>query len=310
MDRETTAKTFAEAQLGGATEHFASPLTVLASPAWRGVEADIWRATRGDKSVIVKHYHPDTAFYVDLAAAIAAAQQAADQGAGPKVLAIDADNGMMAMEDLNEGWRAGGLHDNADATTRANVIAAKKAIQAGAALPRDGDIFTEIRALVAHNKSVKSSLPKNIEGFMDYVAQAEAALGALGVDKKPCHRDGNTANLMVGPENAVKLVDYDMAANSDPYEDVGCYLMEMHEREHEARDGFVEWFGAFDEGLFQRAMTYGILDDLRWGLIGTALAAKSDRPALEFSKYACWRFLRFEQNSQRSMAGDRLRKMA
>ncbi len=41
--------------------------------------------------------------------------------------------------------------------------------------------------------------------------------------------------------------------------------MEFFDGEQEARAGFEEWEGRFDEGLFQRAMVYGMADDLRWG---------------------------------------------
>lgn len=296
--------------LDGAPDSCESPLTVLASPAWRGIEGAVWRATRGDHSVILKQYHRDTAYYVDSTAAIAAARQAADQGAGPKVLAAWEAEGMFAMEDLCDGWRAGGLQDNADPVIRTNIIAAKKAIQSGPAYGRKGDIFAQLRDLLTYCRDNHArSLPRNIDAYMDFAAQAEMAIRAVGIDRKPCHRDGNTANLMIGPDKAVRLLDYDLAADCDPYEDAGCYLTEMHEREPEARAGFEEWFGRLDEPQFQRAMTYGILDDLRWGLIATGLAAKSDRPQLEFAKYASWRFLRFEQTSQRSLSGDRLRTL-
>ena len=61
-----------------------SPLTVLASPAWRGVEADVWLAGANGRSTILKHYHADTEFYVDCRAAIEAACEAGKLGVGPK----------------------------------------------------------------------------------------------------------------------------------------------------------------------------------------------------------------------------------
>lgn len=309
-ERHDMVRQMAEELLGGPCDSCEPPLTVLASPAWRGVEGAVWRAARGGQSIIIKQYHSDTAHYVDSGAAIAAARHAANQGAGPWVLADWPADSMFAMEDLNIGWRAGGLQDNACGTTRANIMAAKKAIQAGPAYGRSGDIFADIDRLLAHCRSLGSRLlPKNIDAYKDFAERAKVAMSPLGVERKACHRDGNTANLMVGPDKAVRLIDFDLAADCDPYEDAGCYLMEMHEREAEARLGFEEWFGTFNEGLFQRAMVYGILDDLRWGLIATSMATRSDRPALEFAKYASWRYLRFEQNSQRSLAGDRLRTL-
>lgn len=309
-ETETEIRTLAENRLGGPLDAFESPLTVLASPGWRGVEAEIRLARRDEKTEIVKRYHADVAGYVDIPAAIAAARMAGKVGAGPKVLHADPDNGLLVMEHLGDGWRAGGLHDCIVPDIRANTIAAKKAIQAGPRLPRDGDICAEIDAL--HAACVKSGadLPANIGAYMAFVDQARGALSAAGADKVPCHRDGSTSNLMIGPGHAVRLLDYDMAANSDPFEDVGVYLTEFFERDPEAREGFEEWLGRFEEKLFQRARVYGILDDLRWTLIGLLMSATSPRRSLEFSKYASWRLMRFVDASQRSSAADRLRRIA
>lgn len=304
---ETRLKDIATRRLGGAPDVFASPLTVLASPAWRGIEAAIWLARRGDKSEIIKQYHEDVGIYVDIPASIEAARLAAEVGAGPAVLQADPENGTLIMEHLGEGWRAGGLHDCVVPDIRRNTIAAKKAIQSGPLMPRDGDICAEIEALHATCVAQGADLPLNIDAYMAFIRQARAALAAVGADKVPCHRDGSTSNLMVGPQGAVKLLDYDMAANCDPFEDIGCHIIEFFECEPEAREGFEEWHGRFDEKLYQRARLYGILDDLRWALIGFAMSASSPRTTLEFSKYASWRLMRFVEMSQRSQAADGMR---
>lgn len=309
-NRQALVRARAEARLGGSLDSLESPLTVLASPAWRGIEADIWLARRSDQSEIYKHYHTDLSHYVDPAGAIAAAKRAGDIGVGPRVLQSWDEDGLFAMEYLGNGWRAGGLHDSANTGIRKGIVAAKKALQVGQKLSRDADIFGEIRAAYAACTTYKASLPKNMAAFLGFAERAEQAMSRLAVERVPCHRDGNTANTMVGPGNTVRLVDYDLAANADPYEDIGCHLIELFDREPEARDGFVEWTGIFEEALFQRAMVYGILDDLRWGLVAFAMAASSPRTMLEFAKYASWRMMRFETTSQTSIAGDRLRRMA
>lgn len=305
--RSKQAQDRAEEILGRPAETFESPLTVLASPAWRGIEGDIWRASAGGRSIIVKCYHPDTAFYVNIEEAMTAAQQAAALGVGPAVLATWPQEGIFAMEDLGPDWRAGGLHDALDATSRARIIDRKKAFQAGARLPRDADIFRDIEELyrIAVDESVFTH--RDIAVFVEILREAGDKLRASGCDSVPCHRDGNTANLMVGPDGDVKLIDYDLSANSDPFEDIGSYLVEAFESEADARTGFEEWMGQFDEGLFQRAVLYGMADDLRWGLIGSIMGARSPRKTLEFSKYAAWRFLRLEAHGKHSDVFDRIR---
>lgn len=308
-NRSTLVRDIAARRLGGEPEAFESPLIVLASPAWRGVEGDVWLARRGASAEIYKHYHSDIGAYVDVTAALSAAKVASDMGVGPKVLEIIPQDGILVMEYL-EGWRAGGLHDSANSNLRGRVIAAKKTFHAGPRLARDGDIFADIASLHDACVAAAARLPLNIGAYLAFAEQARQAIAALGADKVPCHRDGNTANLMIGPDGEVKLLDFDLSANADPFEDAGCYLIEFFECEPEARQGFEEWFGAFHEGQFQRSMTYGILDDLRWGLIGSLMAATSPRKSLEFAKYAAWRLMRFNEMSQRSQAADRLRSAA
>jgi hypothetical protein len=87
-------------------------------------------------------------------------------------------------------------------------------------------------------------------------------------------------------------------------------LFEFFETDADARNGFEEWHGSFNEGLFQRAMIYGLADDLRWGLIGSIMGAQSERSSLEFTKYAAWRFIRLQAQAKRSDANDRIRLAA
>ncbi|WP_112322201.1 phosphotransferase [Oceanibium sediminis] len=305
--RERSARLRAAQVLGAEPETFQNPLTVLASPAWRGIEGDVWRASANGRSIILKHYHPDTRFYVDTAAAFEGAAQAGKLGAGPEILDQSPSEQMLAMEDLGSPWRAGGLHDMADPVIRNKVIVLRKSYQGGAALSRTTSIFAEIDALLRDARQQGCATHRDIAVFADFFDEARQKLQAEGMDSVPCHRDGNAANLMIGPDNAVKLLDFDLAANCDPFEDIGCHLVEVYESDTDARGGFEEWYGRFDEGLFQRAMIYGMADDMRWGLIGSIMGASSPRSALEFSKYAAWRFLRLEAKAKSSDANNRLR---
>lgn len=214
---------------------------------------------------------------------------------------------MFAMEDLGPDWRAGGLHHAPDPTIRANVIAQKKAFQSVAGLPRSTGILPEIETLLSMAQAHGCLTHRDIAVFAAFFTAAGQKLVAGGMDSVPCHRDGNTAKLMIGPGKAVKLLDFDLAANCDPFEDVGCFLAEFFESDADARVRFEEWHGSFDEGLFQRAMIYGLADDMRWGLIGSIMATTSPRKALEFSKYAAWRFLRLEARAKSSDANNRIR---
>jgi len=306
ITRAQKATEFAARFLSGAPQ-LHNPLSVLASPAWRGIEGDVWRAADGTESIILKHYHADTAFYVSPEAAINATTEAGRIGVGPKVLGADQKAGLLAMSDLRAPWEAGGLHHATNPAIRKAVIAQKKKFQQEATLTRSANIFDEIEELFALAVKADVATHRDIDVFINFSRAAARKIASLGANTAPCHRDGNTANLMVHADTSVQLIDFDLAANCDPFEDLGVYLREFFDLEPEARLGFEEWYGTFDEGLFQRAMIYGITDDLRWGLIGSILGAQSARRDLEFTKYAAWRFLRLETDAKGAGANDRIR---
>ncbi len=306
-DRERLVRTRAEELLQTKLEIFTSPLTVLASPAWRGIEGDIWRASADARSIILKHFHADIDFYVNTDSAIEGAKEAGRLGIGPDVIEQWPADQMFAMDDLDAAWRAGGLHDAVDPEIRKRAIIQKKTFQNLAKLSESASIFDEIETLHTLANDQNCFTHRDIDIFADFFHLAHQKLRAQGMDSAPCHRDGNTANLMIGPNSAVKLLDFDLAANCDPFEDVGSYLVEFFESDADARAGFEEWHGSFDEGLFQRSMIYGLADDMRWGLIASIMAAKSYRFMLEFSKYAAWRFLRLEAKAKQSDANNRIR---
>lgn len=307
LKRLNNAKLRAKEVLGAVPIEIASPLTVLASPAWRGVEGDVLRAANAEKSTILKYYHEDTGFYVDQRAAIEAATEAGKLAVGPVVVGSWVNEGMVAFEELSAPWGAGGLHHVINPDIRANVIDRKKTFQLGAALSKSTSIFDEITTFYKITQNEGITTHNDIIPFMDFVREAEKKLRSAGWDSSPCHRDGNTANLMVHTDNSVSLIDFDMAANCDPFEDIGAYLVEFFENDVDARSGFEEWHGSFEESLFQRSMIYGMADDLRWGLIGSIMGSRSPRTSLEFTKYAAWRFLRLEAQAKRSDANDRIR---
>lgn len=310
LKREQIARKFAGTILGVDLVEIHNPLTVLASPAWRGVEGDIWRAKTSENSIILKHYHADTHFYVDQIAAIAAASEAGRLGAGPKTLGSSDKEGIVAFVDLDRPWVAGGLHHVLDQSIRSNVIVQKKLFQNGASLHKSVSIFDEIEALYDITINSDIATHNDIIPFVDFIREAQKKISSLGMDKVPCHRDGNTANLMIHADKSVKLIDFDLAANCDPFEDIGAYLVEFFESDLDARSGFEEWYGTYNEGLFQRSMLYGFADDMRWGLIGSIMGAQSFRTSLEFTKYAAWRFLRLQAHVKRSDAYDRIRLAA
>jgi hypothetical protein len=270
-------------------------IPVLASPSWRGVDADVWRLTRADGvSIIAKVMDADTGRFSDVATSFAAACQAAEGGIGPKVLAADVAARTLVMEDLSadRGWSAGTLDKVLDRGVRLKVLETRKAFHRTKPLGRKLDLFKEIERLLVDCRSAKAPLPEDVDWLATSVKEAGDAIRASGIDHAPAHGDGNVSNLMFSDRGEIRLLDWDMASDMDPLLDAGAFLVEAHDSESDAAECFEAFNGRFDRALFNRAWLYGAADDFRWGLIGALLAGTSRRETYEFLKFGDWRFLR------------------
>jgi hypothetical protein len=286
-------------------------MPVLASPSWRGVDGGPWRVTskaKGD-SIFVKVMDMDAALYIDVPCAFEAARRASDLGIGPKVISADSDAGVLVMEDLNNGWRVGTLERMLDPKIADAVIAARRLFQKGEPLPKRKSVFDEIEHFYSAVTSASAQLPANTQWLVEELRFAAAALQSVDIAPVPIHGDGNVSNILISEAGEVRLIDWDRATTADPLEDLGSFLVEAFSQEPEARDAFVRYVGAFDENAFNRARIYGVADDLRWGLIGALLSAKSRRNTLEFYKFACWRFLRCSMAVREPRFGEALRRL-
>jgi hypothetical protein len=287
-------------------------IPILASPSWRGVDGFPWRATKksSGESIFIKVMDRDAELYVDVPCAFEAARRASDLGIGPRVMLADIQAGILIMEDLNHGWRVGTLERMLEPAIVDAVIAARRLFQAGKPLPRRKSVFDEIEHFYSAVVSAKAQIPVDAEWLVEELRFAAAAFQGLDIIPAPIHGDGNVSNILISDAGEVRLIDWDRATTADPLEDLGSFLVEAFAQEPEARDAFIRNTDALDEAAFNRARIYGVADDLRWGLIGALLAAKSARNTLEFYKFASWRFLRCRMAVREPRFGEALRRIA
>lgn len=283
----------------------------MASPMNQGVDALAYRVQAGASHprAWLKIMHDDARLFADPATAAEAAVRAGTLGAGPRVLASDPQSGALLMDDLSDTFRVGTLDRLIEPAIREAVVAAKKSLHGTAPLGRPRSVFDHIEALSVVAAEVGAALPGDLAFLRDNVRWAAGAIRASGVDIVPAHGDGNVSNVLIDGGGRVMLVDFDMAADMDPFEDLGSLLVEAHAFDPEARETFEMFHGRFDERLFNRARLYGVADDLRWGLITAILAKTSARTDLEFLKYSDWRMLRARFAVQDPRFEERVRRV-
>jgi thiamine kinase-like enzyme len=269
----------------------AAPAVV--SPVHRGVANACFRVEREEGgAVFVKLPQPDLAPLLDPPSAAAAARAAAGVGASPAVAGYDPESGALATAWLGEGWD----YARNDALSRPEVLEAalghKRRIHAGPPMPRRDGPFERIARLEALLASETVHVPADLAWMRGNLVEIEAAMAAAGTEAVPCHLDQPASNVMLGPDGAVLLVDFDSAGMADPWYDLGGFLTEAFQFDEGFHQGIEIYAGATSEALFARAKLWSVVDDFHWALWATWCFATSPRTQIEFFKYASWRFLR------------------
>jgi len=229
-------------------------------------------------------------------AVVANCQIASDAGVSPRLVHADPDTGLLVYALLGDEWTWAKVDALANPTVLANVVDAKKSLHQGPAFHGSFDVFATIAAYLKRVTDETIWVPSDVPEIAAHVREIGQAITAAGIDQKPCHGDGVASNIMIGPEDAVLLVDFDRAGNSDPYFDLGSLMLEAFQFEEDERQILEIYDGHFADVAYHRCKLYGVADDLMWALWGFISFHHSPRKDVEFTKYAEWRLLRARWN--------------
>ncbi|GAJ95479.1 phosphotransferase [Rhizobium rhizogenes] len=292
MQDDATIQTALEAVgLSGAT--LSGPIGGVVSPIHRAVENLCFFASKADQPrVFVKRFHDDMSQFIALDCVAEASRKAGELGIAPRLIHADPSNGVLVFEALDEEWAWG----HADVLRRPrvleNLLTAKRTFQKAQPLAEARSVFDLVAAYRQVAEEPCVILPAPVFTVSAAVQRIAGAIAAAGVDTVPCHADGVSSNVMVGPDDGVRLVDFEWARQADPAYDIGTVLAELLPFDGEALLAIEIATGKPDAGVLARARLYGAADDLMWALWGFINAAHSPRKHVEFFKYAEWRLLR------------------
>ncbi|SFA88089.1 Thiamine kinase [Poseidonocella pacifica] len=270
----------------------------LASPSYRALESQ--SAFVGE--TFVKRMHPEMMPWFDLDLAL---RGAATSLAGPKVVWGDAATGAIAMQAAPENWVTARQHHLQDADTMAAIVAALKTQHAGPALPTRFDPFALIDRVIEEHGARRIPLPDDILYLRRLIAQAEGLANASVL--VPCRNDGSASNILLGPDNAVWLVDFDRCGMNDPLYDLGVLMAEVTDLETDMATAFTAYYGTFDPVNFARARLWSHVDDLLHALWARLMAHISERNTVEWLKYGEWRLLRLRMMLRHPAFEEKLR---
>ena len=265
----------------------------MASPSWWGADSTRY-VLRGATTTFVKVLDPHAHRLVDASASFQAARSAGEAGIGPRVLGADPGPGVIAME-LVAG-RTGTLDRFASLDAVEQLAQARRRVHRLAPFARTATVFDDLHAALAEAARSGATLPPDVPHLVRRAALVERAVLASGADAVPCHADGNLSNVLVLDDGSVRLVDWDVATNCDPLQDVGALLAELcgpswSMGRLDGEEVFEVIWGSLDRTSFSRARAFGAVEMLRWAVVASCYDAFSPGTH-EYSKFADWQFLR------------------
>jgi hypothetical protein len=285
--------------LAGRTIRYGVACPGVASPSYHGVESATFLVAEdpdAEPAFFLKVTEPAAASLIDPAHAFDAAHRFAALGLAPEPLHLAAEQGAILFRHLGPEWRPATLDLLRRPDAVAAVIGAFGRISAGAPFGRRWSVFDGIRTLRAVIGAEADRLPPDLPPdawfLFDWCETIEAALAAAGTECRPAHADPHASNLLFAPDGGLRLVDFDMACDTDPHHQLGAFLNEICPFESEMRLGIEIAEGRYRTDVFSRCRAYAAADDLYWGLRALAMDRVSPRRSLEFRKYANWRLLR------------------
>jgi hypothetical protein len=296
------------AAFDGAELRYELAASPVASPVHRATASDCVRIETGQGGpVFLKALQPDMTGHVDYARVAKASRLAAERGIAPALILDHADDGVLGFELLGVGWRHATMGDLNHGTAIDAVLAAKLRLHEGDLLGWRFDVFARVVELATAARRAGVALPDDLDWMLRNVALAQGAIEAAGYELRFCHNDGVASNVMLGPGGAVRLVDFDLAGDNDPWFDVAVLLNEAFAFATDRRAALERLTGTRDPRLFNRCELYAAADDLMWGLWGVLVASTSDRTGIEFFKYGQWRLLRCQIAMQATSFEESLR---
>lgn len=237
------------------------------------------------ETFFVKLHGPGTEQFIDRQTALTAAKIAAEKKVGPQVLFHDDAKGIEVHEFLL-GYTSCDIVDAQNDVIRANIMSAYKDMHDGLMLGRDNTGLSQFEDFVAKVVGKSPLVPRDIDQLVWQGRRAKAAIEAAGITLTGCYNDAYISNFMRNEAADIKLIDWEYAANNDPYWDVAMFAFESFFDDIRGLSSILEMYeGAVRQDVLARSYLYiGVLA-VRWGLWAVHQSMTSPI-GFDFAKYS------------------------
>lgn len=261
-------------------------------PGHFAMDANVALYGCSDRGMAVVKLYPQ-ASGINIQRASDAYRLAAAAGVSPPILAVDEANQALAIAHPGNGWRTANGLDLDCPQYLAKWISALRLFHAQPLLgwgPQDQGIAPDGRVLVQPPAGLGIG---NWASLVSRIAWIDRCLAAVGSSLTPCHRDVYASNLLVGSDD-VLLIDFDHAADADPYSDIGALGLSVCDLPFDFAPLVEIYAGSARVDLVARARLHSIREDFRWGCMALHRHAENLNPPIDFLDYARARLMRCE----------------
>lgn len=263
----------------------------VASPLRLATEWAGYQISMGGEHCYAKVLHDDMRDWVDVRKVIEVSRIAAERGVTPMLRYEAVDEAVLVFSGLSHPWRWAKVSDIATPDRLSQLLGLKRSLHQGAKASFSLAPIEDIRWLLGQCRAHGVPLPKDADWLSNCASMAAEAIEASGFDRVTVHGDGVASNVLIGPDQAMQLIDFDRAGLFDPWHDLATTLNELYQFESEWRDGIEIWAGQCREADYARCRLHAFLDDWLWTLWGFWAGETSARN-VEFSKVGQWTLLR------------------
>jgi thiamine kinase-like enzyme len=269
---------------------FAGPveLTVIKG----GLSHRVVRVDAGGRRFVLRVLDPavtEAGLGVSMEQEIANTVQAAETGAGPRVLRVLPEQHALVLEFVD-----GVTLSAADVPDRLEGIAAAcQRLHSGRPFGNEFDIFDKLAEFLALCDRHGLGLPEGYAEQLPLVERVRQALAAAPLPRVPCHNDLLAENFIADGDR-VRIVDYQLSGQNDPCFELGDIAAEaLLDPDGVARLAAAYFGAALTERLSARVRLYLMMSNVTWtlwfrvhsGLLGGRAAADFDYAAEAAAKW-------------------------
>ena len=128
------------------------------------------------------------------------------------------------------------------------------------------DVFQMLRDYTRIARDLKAPMPQRLEAMLAVMDDIEKATARHKPRDVACHNDLLSENFIIDAAGKMWIIDWEYGGMTDPFFDLGDFVMEHPFTRAEERLIIETYCGAMDERLFGRMMLFRIVSGVWWGV--------------------------------------------